>query len=73
MGRRPPAEPFHARVERSLRDTFLRVAVPAATRRFHLTRRHALAELGEPLRWRQLARAIRAHTIANLDLSPIHT
>ncbi|MFS8570786.1 MAG: LutB/LldF family L-lactate oxidation iron-sulfur protein [Thermaerobacter sp.] len=67
MGRRPPAEPFHARVERSLRDTFLRVAVPAATRRFHLTRRHALAELGEPLRWRQLARAIRAHTIANLD------
>ncbi|HEX6989530.1 MAG TPA: LutB/LldF family L-lactate oxidation iron-sulfur protein, partial [Bacillota bacterium] len=63
----PPEVPFRLRVERSLRDTFLRVAVPSATRRFHTARQHALAELGEPLRWRQLARDIRAHTIANLD------
>src|SRR5690606_14797661 len=63
----PPALPFAERVDRSLRDTFLRVAVPAATRRFQAARQHALAELGEPLAWRELARDIRARTIAHLD------
>ncbi|PZN08492.1 MAG: iron-sulfur cluster-binding protein, partial [Bacillota bacterium] len=63
----PPPRPFHERVEAALRDDFLRVAVPRATYRQHYGREQALAQLGNPLKWRERARSIRAHTIAHLD------
>lgn len=68
--RRPLAPPdlsFDARVESSLRDTYMRVAVPAATRRFHSGRQNSLNDLGTPLEWRRRARDIRKHTINQLD------
>ncbi|GAB6876790.1 hypothetical protein JCM13210_15170 [Thermaerobacter litoralis] len=64
---RPPAEPFHQRAAAALRDDFLRVAVPRATYRQHYGRQEALALLGDPLKWRERARSIRARTIAQLD------
>ncbi|QIA27556.1 iron-sulfur cluster-binding protein [Thermaerobacter sp. PB12/4term] len=64
---RPPAEPFQQRAAAALRDDFLRVAVPRATYRQHYGRQEALAQLGDPLKWRERARAIRARTIAQLD------
>ena len=64
---RPPAEPFQQRAAAALRDDFLRVAVPRATYRQHYGREQALAQLGDPLKWRERARTIRARTIAQLD------
>ncbi|MFS8640888.1 MAG: LutB/LldF family L-lactate oxidation iron-sulfur protein, partial [Symbiobacteriaceae bacterium] len=63
----PPPRPFYERVEAALRDDFLRVAVPRATYRQHYGREQALAQLGDPLKWRERARSIRAHTLAHLD------
>ncbi|EKP95390.1 LutB/LldF family L-lactate oxidation iron-sulfur protein [Thermaerobacter subterraneus] len=67
LSHRPPAEPFQERAAAALRDDFLRVAVPRATYRQHYGREQALAQLGDPLKWRERARTIRARTIAQLD------
>ncbi|HEY8449787.1 MAG TPA: LUD domain-containing protein, partial [Bacillota bacterium] len=61
------SEPLARRVERALRDEFLRVALPRGTWRQYRARLEAMADLAEPDRWRQRARSIRARTIAELD------
>src|SRR5690625_3173694 len=58
---------YEERVETSLKDEYMRQAVPAAQERLTAGKRRAEEELGNWEEWRDLAEKIRAHTIEHLD------
>ncbi len=60
-------QPFHARVSKAFENAERVAAVRRATVRFYDQRLTALRSLPDAEATRDLARAIRAHTIANLD------
>ncbi|MCL6593971.1 MAG: LUD domain-containing protein, partial [Alicyclobacillus sp.] len=55
------------RVERALRDDFLRRAVQFTTQRLRHNKQQAAAALGQWEVWRERGRQIRAHTVGHLD------
>ncbi|WP_027416964.1 LutB/LldF family L-lactate oxidation iron-sulfur protein [Aneurinibacillus terranovensis] len=55
------------RAQVALNDDFLRNAVKFTTEKLRFGKKNASSELGNWEEWRERARAIRLHTIANLD------
>ncbi|MBL0387575.1 iron-sulfur cluster-binding protein [Tumebacillus sp. ITR2] len=62
-----PTIPLRERVQVALNDEFLRNAVKFTTTKLRTQKAAATEELGRWEDWRERARAIRLHTIANLD------
>ncbi len=62
-----PQGPFEARVHEALANPQRLAAIDRAARRFYESRTHAMDTLPDAEATRDLARAIRAHTIARLD------
>jgi L-lactate dehydrogenase complex protein LldF len=60
-------EPFFERVEKGIKDSFMRTAVSSAQDGLRNRRLQAIDELGNWEEWRKLAEQIRVHTLENLD------
>ncbi|KYG31883.1 LutB/LldF family L-lactate oxidation iron-sulfur protein [Alkalihalobacillus trypoxylicola] len=58
---------FNGRVDKGVKDTFMRNAVVSAQERLKNGRIHAAEELGNWEEWRDLSEEIRQHTLENLD------
>jgi len=58
---------FYRRVDKGIRDQFMRSAVRAAQERMRTSRLRAAEELGDWEEWRRLGEEIRRHTLEHLD------
>ncbi|ERN55153.1 LutB/LldF family L-lactate oxidation iron-sulfur protein [Alkalihalophilus marmarensis] len=58
---------FNTRVEKGLKNTFMRQAVTSAQERLKMAKSKAEDELGNWQEWRNIAEEIRTHTLENID------
>ncbi len=58
---------FSKRVEKGLKDGFMRQAVSSAQERLKTSKSKAEVELGDWEEWRNLSEEIRMHTLENID------
>lgn len=61
------SEPFKKRVDKGIKDSFMRETVQGAQDRFQKRRLEAIEELGNWEEWRALGEEIRQHVLNNLD------